>query len=198
MKNGITAFKVKVTSKSKHRCLSRWYLLNHQVFCYQTWYCDASSWAGVSCKKICLPFSRSSSQQGPVWSKYDSFYCIFWTADLFATKFGLIVHYHKPECFIRNWIVMLRVKVTDSKCQWLFIQMLSSEMLNLILPNLVRWCIIMSQIVFQKIWFAVFKVKVTVKVHVTKDDFLIYLLNCWSFLQLNLVWWHLTMSWIVM
>ena len=171
--------------KSKHQCLSRWYLLNRQVFCYQTWYCYASSLAGVSCKKIRLLFSRSSSQQGPVWSKYDSFYHIFWTADLFATKFGLIVHYHKPECFIRNWIVMLRVKVTDSKCQWLFIQMLSSEMLNLILPNLVRWCIIMSQIVFQKIWFAVFKVKVTVKVHVTKDDFLISLLNCWSFLQLK-------------
>ena len=31
----------------------------------------------------------------------------------------------------------------------------------------------MSQIVFQKDWFAVFKVKVTVKDHVTKHDFLI-------------------------
>ena len=102
MKNGITAFKVKVTSKSKHRCLSRWYLLNHQVFCYQTWYCDASSWAGVSCKKIRLPFSRSSSQQGPVWSKYDSFYCIFWTADYLATKLGPIIGYHRPERLVEK------------------------------------------------------------------------------------------------
>ena len=34
-----------------------------------------------------------------IWSKYDNVYCIFWTADPFATKLGLIVHYHKPECF---------------------------------------------------------------------------------------------------
>ena len=27
---------------SKCWCLSRWYLLNHQAFCFQTWYCDAS------------------------------------------------------------------------------------------------------------------------------------------------------------
>ena len=68
------------------KCLSRWYLLNHQIFCNQTWYCDALSWVGVSWKKICLLFSRSRSQQVHIWSKYDRFYCIFWTADLVATK----------------------------------------------------------------------------------------------------------------
>ena len=46
--------------------------------------------------------------------------------------------------------------------------MISSESLNLLLPNLVCWCIIMSQIVFQKDWVAVFKGKVTVKDHITK------------------------------
>ena len=51
---------------SKCRCLSRWNILNRQTFCYQTWYCDASSWAGVLCKKIRLLFSRSWSQQGLV------------------------------------------------------------------------------------------------------------------------------------
>ena len=50
-----------------------------------------------------------------------------------------------------------------SKCQWMFVQMIFSESLNLLLPNLVCWCIIMSHIVFQKDLFAVFKVKVTVK-----------------------------------
>ena len=43
------AFKVKVTERSKCQCLSRYYLLNRQTFCYQTWYCDASSWTIVSC-----------------------------------------------------------------------------------------------------------------------------------------------------
>ena len=50
-----------------------------------------------ACKKISLLFSRSRSQQGVIWSKYDGFYYTFWTADRFATKLGLIVHYHKPE-----------------------------------------------------------------------------------------------------
>ena len=45
---------------------------------------------------------------------------------------------------------------------------MSSESLNLLLPKLVPWCIIMNQIVFQKPWFAVFKVKVTVKNHIIK------------------------------
>ena len=35
-------------------------------------------------------------------SKYDNFYCIFLTTDSFATKLGLIVHYHKPECFMEK------------------------------------------------------------------------------------------------
>ena len=41
--------------------------------------------------------------------------------------------------------------------------MIFSESFNLLPPNLVWWCIIISQIVFQKDWFVVFKVKVTVK-----------------------------------
>ena len=55
----------------------------------------------------------------------------------------------------------------------------------------VRWCIIRSQIVFQKDWFAVFKVKVTVKDNIIK----IWLSNIMSelliLLQLNLVWWYI-------
>ena len=50
----------------------------------------------------------------------------------------------------------------------MFVQMIFSELLNLLLPNMVWWCIIMSQIVFQKNWFAVFKVKVTVMDNVIK------------------------------
>ena len=143
------AFKVKVTWRSKYQCLSRCYLLNRQTFCYQTWYCDATSWAGVLCKMICLLFSRSRSQQGLVWSKCDRFYHIFWIANPCATKLGLIVHYHKLECLIKklDCCVQGQDHSKISECLWLFIPMLSSEMLNLILPNLLQLCIIMSQIV---------------------------------------------------
>ena len=155
----------------------------------------------MSCEKIRLLFSRSRSQQGLIWSKYDGFYYIFWTADPFATKLGYIVHYHKPKCLMKklDCCVQGQCHGKISNCQWLFIKMLSFEMLNPTLPNFVRWCIIMSQIVFQKYWFAVFMFKVTVNDYVTKDDFLIYLLNCWSFCNwINLVWWHIMMSWIVL
>ena len=55
-----------------------------------------------------------------------------------------------------------------SKCQSMFAQMIFSESLNLLLPNLVWWCIIISQIVFQTDWFAIFKVKVTVEDNIIK------------------------------
>ena len=44
-KNGITAFKVKVTAKVQNvsECLSGRYLLNHGTFCHQTWYGYAAS-----------------------------------------------------------------------------------------------------------------------------------------------------------
>ena len=71
---------------------------------FQTWYCDASLWVGVSCKKIDLLFSRSKSLQELIWPKYDNFYCTFWTADPFATKLGLIVHYYKAECFMEKLV----------------------------------------------------------------------------------------------
>ena len=139
-------------------------LLNHQTFCFQTWYCDASS-VRVSCKKIDLLFSRSRSLQELIWSNYDNFYCISWTAYAFSTKLGLMVHYHKPKCFMEKLYCCVQGHGHSkiSKCQWMFVKMISSESLNLLLPDLVWWCIIMSQIVFQKDWFAVFEVKVTVK-----------------------------------
>ena len=99
----ITAFSVKVTVKGqKINVLSRWYFLKHQMFCFQTWYCDALLWVGVSCKKIDLLFLRSRSMQELIWSKYDNFYCVFWSTDPFITKLGLIVHYYKPECLMEK------------------------------------------------------------------------------------------------
>ena len=36
--------------------------------------------------------------------KYDYFYHICWTADLFATKFNWMLHHHKLECFVQKMI----------------------------------------------------------------------------------------------
>ena len=132
--------------------------------------------------------------------KIDNYYGVFWTADPFATKLGLIVYYHKPECFMKklDCYVQGQGHSKISKCQWIFVQIISSETLNLLPPNLVWWIIIMRQIVFQTNWFVVFKVKVTVKDHII----LLRLFNISSellvLLQLNLVWWHNIMSLIVM
>ena len=133
------------------------------------------------------------------WSKYDKFYCIFWTADPFATKLGLIVHYNKPECFMEKFDCCVQGQghkfqnVRECLSRWYFL-----NRWTFLLPDLVWWCIIMSQIVFRKDWFAVFKVKVTVKDNIIK----ISLFNMWSelliFLQLNLVWWYIIIRWIVL
>ena len=126
--------------------------------------------------------------------------CIFWTVDPFVTKLGSIVVYHKPECFIEklNGCIQGQGHSKISKCEWMFVQIVFSESLNLLLPNLVRWCIVKSRIVFQKDWFAVFKVKVTVKTNMIK----IWLFNILSdlliLLQVNLVWWHIIIRWIVL
>ena len=131
-------------------------------------------------QKYWLLFSRLRSLQELIWSKYDNFYCIFWTADPFATKLALVVHYHKSEYFMEklDCCVQGQGHSKISNCQWMFVQMMFPKSLNLLLPNLAWWCIIMSQIVSQKDWFAVLKVKVTVKDHMIKIRLLIYLLNC--------------------
>ena len=134
-----------------------------------------------------------------MWSKYDNFYCIFWTANPFATDIGLIVHYHKRKCFKEKLDCVQDQSYSKiSKCQWIFVQMIFSESLNLLLPNLVWWCIIMSQIVFRKDWSAVFKIKVTVKNNLVK----LWLFGIFSellfLLQLILVWWHIIIRRIVL
>ena len=61
-----------------------------------------------------------------------------------------------------------------------FVQ-ISSKLLNILLPKLVLWCIIISWSVIQKDWFAIFKVKFTARAYMIRIWwFLLYLLNCWS------------------
>ena len=100
----------------------------------------------------------------------------------------------------RNWIIVFKVKVTAKfqnvyKClsRWYFL----NHWIFLLL-NLVWWCTIMSQIVFQKDWFAVFRMKATVKNNIIK----IWLFNMLSklliLLQAKLVWWYIIVRWIVL
>ena len=66
----LVVVKVRLTRKFQNlsECSSGWYLLNFWIYCNQTWCVDASSWARVSYKKICLLSSRSRSQWGLIWS----------------------------------------------------------------------------------------------------------------------------------
>ena len=74
----------------------------------------------------------------------------------------------------------------------MLVQTISSEPRNILLPNLVCLCSIMSQSVMQKNWFTVFNVKVTARAYLFKIWlFLLYLLNCWSICnQLGLIVQH--------
>ena len=103
-------------------------------------------------KRLNVPFSRSRSRQELMWSKYYNVYCIFWTADPFATKLGLIIHYHKPECFMEKLECCVHGQSHRkmSKCVWLF-RWYFLNCWTFLLPNLVWWCITMSQIVCQKV-----------------------------------------------
>ena len=122
--NWIAVFKVKVTAKlqNANECFSRQYLQNHWTFYHQVWFGDASSWTRVSCEKTGWLSSRSRSQQGLRWSKYDSFYYIFWTADPFANRLGLMVHYHRLAYLMKKLVCCVQGQghSKTSKCQWLF------------------------------------------------------------------------------
>ena len=80
----------------------------------------------------------------------------------------------------------------------MFVQVISSESPSLLLPNFAWWCIIMSQIVSQKDWSAVFKITVTVKDCIIKIRLSNLSTELLILLQLNLVWWHIIISWIVL
>ena len=47
-----------------------------------------------------------------------------------------------------------------------FVQKTSSEQLNLLYPNLIWWCIVLSRCVMHKNWDANFKVKVTIRAYI--------------------------------
>ena len=48
---------------------------------------------------LLLLSSRSRSQQGLIWSKYDSFCYIIWTINSLANKLSLTIHHQKPVSY---------------------------------------------------------------------------------------------------
>ena len=104
-------------------------------------------------QKFCLLSSSSRSQWRLVWSKYDSFYCIAWTTDSLATIFGLMVHHRNPSILWKEAVKKKKKGLLHSKSksqQRLKMSMnacldnMCSKLPNILLPNLVWWCIIES------------------------------------------------------
>ena len=126
---------------SKCRYLSRWYFLNRRpniLLPNSVLWCIIMGWSVM--QKDLFAIFKVKVTATALMIKIWQFYCIFWIADPFATKLGLMVHYRKPECLMKklDCCVQGQGHGKIAKCQWLFIQMLSSELLILILPNLVQ------------------------------------------------------------
>ena len=149
----------------------------------QIWYGDAASWARVSCiffnVFVVLLSSRSRSKWRLMWSKYDPFYYIFWTIDSLATKFSLPIHHLRPECPVKKKrITAFRVKVTAK-----------GQNVNV----LSRWSLLKHQTFCLQTWYCDASVCVRVsckeiyiicyfqELMIKMWQFLLYLLNCWSF-----------------
>ena len=74
-------------------------------------------------------------------------FLLYQTTGWIATKLGLIVQHHNPECPVEKWVYFVQGQGHSecSKCRWLIVGMIFSESQNILLPNLVRWCSTMSQ-----------------------------------------------------
>ena len=99
-KDCFAIFKVKFTARAQ--MIKIWqflsYLLNCWSFCYWTWFDSTLSYARVFYGDIGLLCSRSKSQQN---FKICINVCpdgIFWIAEPFTTKLGMVMHHYEPDC----------------------------------------------------------------------------------------------------
>ena len=70
---------------------------------------------------------------------------IFWTAQPFVTKLGLVIHHHEPKCLVEKLICYLQGHWEGSYNENMTAFTISSELQILLQPNLERWCSIISQ-----------------------------------------------------
>ena len=99
-KNWFTIFNVKVTARAYVIKIELFlvFLLNCWSTCNQTWLDGTTPYARLFCAKSGLLGSRSRSRQK---FKLLVNVCpddIFWTADHFDAKLGMVMRHHKPEC----------------------------------------------------------------------------------------------------
>ena len=183
MENGITVFKVKVTTKvwNVSECLSGWYFLNHRTFCYQIFGLVMQHHEPESCRHFLLLLpSRSRSQQGLIWSDYDSFYYIIWTVDFLVTKLGLMIHHQKLECPMKKTGLLH----SGSRWQWrvrllMFVQMISSKSSNILFQTSYCDSSLSVRMSCKKIVLLFSRTRSLQEL--IRSKYLLYLLNCWSF-----------------
>ena len=98
----------------------------------------------------------------------------------------MIVQHHKPECPVKK-MGLLKSRSRSQQRFKMSVNFFPDDFFFFppcvqpffLIPNLVWWCIIMSQCVMQKNWFTIFNVKVTGRAYIiTIRLFLLYLLNC--------------------
>ena len=207
----IAVFKVKVTAEEQlsiYDCLHDIFLTT-ELFSFFFFFLTNWVWR-------CIVWSQSVIRrgkkvhchqgQGHSEGSYDQNMTVstfFWRAGPFATKCGLMKSYHKLWCLVKNNFkkdscVQGQGHREISICQWMFVWMRSSGPPNYLSATLVWWCIIMSQSVIWKGCFAVFTVKVTVKVYIIKIWLSAMSSELLILLQQTLVWWHIIVSWLVL
>ena len=157
---GITAFNVMVTAKAQNasECLSRWYFL-----------CVSDHVHSVS-PELLYHFSPNLvwrciiMRQSVMQKNWFTIFSVKVTASTYIIKIWLFSQYllncwsvcnckldydqhHKPECPVEKWDCCIQGHdhSEGSKCLWIFVQTISSEPQNILLPNLVWLCNIISQ-----------------------------------------------------
>ena len=116
-KNQFTVFNVKVTVRAYITKL--WLFLLYFLNCWsvynQTWFDSTAIKARVSCGKNWTLHSRSRSDRRVNMSVNVCPDDIFCTTEHFATKLGMFMQYHEPECHAEKLVHCLQCQ-GHSKC----------------------------------------------------------------------------------
>ena len=113
-KDWIAVFKFKVKAKGS-TFQSKIFLVNRWAFCNQLWiYNYASSEVVVSGSRFICGHKGQGNSKGSYTNNDVCFWYnfIFSTADSIASKPNSAVYYHKPKWPVKDWIAMLKVRVT--------------------------------------------------------------------------------------
>ena len=100
----------------------------------------------VTVKRLVCCHQGQGHSEGS-YNQNTTFKYVIWTADPFAAKLGLMAHHHTLDCLVKrlDCSVVVKVKVTKGlKFYWMVIWIIPPQLLNLLKPNLVWWCIIMG------------------------------------------------------